>query len=39
MDIEGQVDRFYRRLQARQEFMEEKKTREMERTSPATANG
>lgn len=35
MDIEGQVDRFYRKLQARQEFIDQKKTREESRTSPA----
>jgi large subunit ribosomal protein L31 len=34
MDIEGQVDRFYRKLQARQSFVDEKKAREMEKTSP-----
>ena len=34
IDIEGQVDRFYRRLQARQEFIEDKSTREAARTSP-----
>jgi large subunit ribosomal protein L31 len=34
LDIEGQVDRFYRRLQARQEFLEEKKVREEAKTSP-----
>ncbi len=34
IDIEGQVDRFYKRLQARQEFVDSKKTRETERTSP-----
>ena len=28
LDMEGQVDRFYRRLQARQDFLEEKKSRE-----------
>ena len=28
LDMEGQVDRFYRRLQARQDFLAEKKTRE-----------
>ena len=35
MDIEGQVDRFYRKLQARQEFIDQKKTREEARTSPS----
>jgi large subunit ribosomal protein L31 len=34
IDIEGQVDRFYRRLQARQNYVEEKKAREDSRTSP-----
>ncbi len=28
LDIEGQVDRFYRRLQARQDFINDKKSRE-----------
>lgn len=28
LDMEGQVDRFYRRLQARQDFLAEQKTRE-----------
>ncbi len=35
LDVEGQVDRFYRRLQARQDYVEDIKTRESERTSPA----
>jgi large subunit ribosomal protein L31 len=34
IDIEGQVDRFYRKLQARQSYVDEKKTREESRTSP-----
>lgn len=34
IDIEGQVDRFYRRLQARQDYIEEQKAREAARTSP-----
>ena len=34
LDIEGQVDRFYKRLQARQDFVEAKKSRDNERTSP-----
>jgi large subunit ribosomal protein L31 len=34
MDIEGQVDRFYRKLQARQSYVEQQKTREDSRTSP-----
>jgi large subunit ribosomal protein L31 len=33
VDTEGQVDRFYRKLQARQSFVEQKKTREDSRTS------
>lgn len=34
IDIEGQVDRFYRRLQARKEFVDQKSARQAERTSP-----
>ena len=34
IDIEGQVDRFYRRLQARQNYIEDQKTREESRVSP-----
>ena len=34
IDIEGQVDRFYKKLQARQEFVEQKSARENERVSP-----
>jgi large subunit ribosomal protein L31 len=34
LDMEGQVDRFYKRLQARQEYVETKKSRESERVSP-----
>ena len=34
IDIEGQVDRFYRKLQARQDYVEAKKAKEMERVSP-----
>jgi len=34
VDTEGQVDRFYKRLQARQDYISEKKTREAARTSP-----
>lgn len=34
IDIEGQVDRFYKKLQARQEFLDQKKVRETERVSP-----
>ena len=33
IDIEGQVDRFYKKLQARQEFVDQKKARETSRTS------
>lgn len=34
VDREGQVDRFYRKLQARQSFMEQQRTREESKTSP-----
>jgi large subunit ribosomal protein L31 len=34
IDIEGQVDRFYRKLQARQDYVNEQKSREMARVSP-----
>jgi large subunit ribosomal protein L31 len=34
LDKEGQVDRFYRRLQARQEYIEEQQARVSERVSP-----
>jgi large subunit ribosomal protein L31 len=34
VDREGQVDRFYRKLQARQSHLEQQKTREESRTSP-----
>jgi large subunit ribosomal protein L31 len=34
VDTEGQVDRFYRKLQAREQYLEEQKAREAERTSP-----
>jgi large subunit ribosomal protein L31 len=34
IDIEGQVDRFYKKLQARQTHVEAKKARETERVSP-----
>ena len=34
VDIEGQVDRFYKKLQARQEYVEEKKARETFKVSP-----
>jgi len=34
IDIEGQVDRFYKKLQARQDFVSEQKRKSSERTSP-----
>jgi large subunit ribosomal protein L31 len=34
IDIEGQVDRFYKKLQARQEYVDTQKTREESRVSP-----
>lgn len=34
IDIEGQVDRFYKKLQARQDFIEEEKRKQEEKTSP-----
>ncbi len=34
VDTEGQVDRFYKKLQARQQFISDRETREMARTSP-----
>ncbi len=34
VDTEGQVDRFYRKLQARQTFADERKAREESRVSP-----
>ncbi len=37
VDIEGQVDRFYKKLQARNEYVEEKKARETSRVSPDRA--
>ena len=36
VDTEGQVDRFYRKLEARQEYLHEIKEREVARTSPLT---
>ncbi len=33
LDVEGQVDRFYRKLQARQSYVEQQKVRENSRTS------
>lgn len=35
IDIEGQVDRFYKKLQARQGFLDQKKARDTERVSPS----
>jgi large subunit ribosomal protein L31 len=37
IDMEGQVDRFYKKLQARQEYVEEKNARKSSRTSPDRA--
>jgi large subunit ribosomal protein L31 len=37
IDVEGQVDRFYKKLQARQDFVDQKKARETARTSPERA--
>jgi large subunit ribosomal protein L31 len=34
IDIEGQVDRFYKKLQARQTYVDQQSARENERTSP-----
>jgi large subunit ribosomal protein L31 len=34
VDTEGQVDRFYKRLQAREEYIQEVEARESERVSP-----
>jgi large subunit ribosomal protein L31 len=34
VDIEGQVDRFYKKLQARQDYVAEKKARETAKVSP-----
>jgi large subunit ribosomal protein L31 len=34
VDTEGQVDRFYKKLQAHEDFVEEQKSREAQRTSP-----
>lgn len=34
LDVEGQVDRFYKKLQARQDYVDQKKARILERTSP-----
>jgi large subunit ribosomal protein L31 len=35
IDIEGQVDRFYKKLQARQTYVDDKQTRSQARVSPA----
>jgi large subunit ribosomal protein L31 len=35
IDIEGQVDRFYRKLQARQDYVDEQKAKEAAKISPA----
>lgn len=37
LDVEGQVDRFYKRLQAREQFVQEKRQRTEEKTSPNRA--
>ena len=37
LDVEGQVDRFYKRLQARESFIEEKRRKSEEKTSPNRA--
>jgi large subunit ribosomal protein L31 len=37
LDREGQVDRFYKRLQARQEYLEDQKAKEEEKVSPDRA--
>ena len=34
LDVEGQVDRFYKKLQARQEYVDERKSKETSKTSP-----
>jgi large subunit ribosomal protein L31 len=36
VDTEGQVDRFYRKLEAREEYLEEERDRESARTAPET---
>jgi large subunit ribosomal protein L31 len=36
VDTEGQVDRFYRKLEAREEYVQDAKERESARTSPDT---
>jgi large subunit ribosomal protein L31 len=35
LDVEGQVDRFYKKLQARQDYVEEQKAKEDSRKAPA----
>ncbi|NMB60815.1 MAG: 50S ribosomal protein L31 [Chloroflexi bacterium] len=35
IDIEGQVDRFYKKLQARQEYLEDKEQKAAEKVSPS----
>lgn len=35
LDVEGQVDRFYKKLQARQEYVEDLKAKEESRKAPA----
>jgi large subunit ribosomal protein L31 len=37
IDIEGQVDRFYKKLQARQDYVSEQKRKKSEKTSPERA--
>jgi large subunit ribosomal protein L31 len=37
VDTEGQVDRFYKKLQARQDYLEEKEARQEAQTSPDLA--
>jgi large subunit ribosomal protein L31 len=37
LDVEGQVDRFYKRLQARETFIDEKQRKAEEKTSPTRA--
>jgi large subunit ribosomal protein L31 len=37
VDTEGQVDRFYKKLEARQQYMDDQKTREDAKTSPDTS--
>ena len=39
IDIEGQVDRFYKKLQARQSFVEQQKAKEDAKTSPDSSGG